>query len=122
MRPLAAGTIAVGAVVGAALVGGRSSPTPDHPGTRRWYEGLDKPSFTPPPPAYGAAWTGIQAALAYGGYRLLRRRSSEERTRALTLWAVNQAGIAGWSAIFFGQRAPGAGALAAGAMVGTAVA
>ncbi|MBE7219784.1 MAG: tryptophan-rich sensory protein [Caulobacteraceae bacterium] len=120
LSPLAAGAVAVGTVVGAALIGGRSSPTPDHPRTRRWYKGLEKPGFTPPAPAYGAAWTGIQAALAYGGYRLLRRPSSADRTRALTLWGVNQAAIAGWSAIFFGQRAPGAGTLAAGAMVVTA--
>ena len=115
-----AGAIAVGTVVGAALIGGRSSPTPDHPRTRRWYRSLEKPGFTPPPPAYAAAWTGIQAGLAWGGYRLLRRPPSPARTRALTVWGVNQAAIASWSAVFFGQRAPGAGTLAAAAMVVTA--
>jgi len=121
LSPLAAGTIAVGTVVGAALIGGRSSPTPDHPRTRRWYRGLEKPGFTPPPPAYAVAWTGIQAGLAVGGYRLLRRSPSPRRTLALALWAVNQAAIAGWSEVFFGHRAPGAGTLVAGAMIGTSV-
>ena len=83
---------------------------------------MEKPNFTPPAPVYGIAWTGIQAALAYGGYRLLRRPSSPARTRALSLWGINQAAIAGWSEIFFGLRAPGAGTLAAGVMVGTAAA
>ena len=121
LSPLAAGTVAVGTVVGAALIGGRSSPTPDHPRTRRWYRGLEKPGFTPPPPAYAVAWTGIQAGLAVGGYRLLRRSPSPRRTLALALWAVNQAAIAGWSEVFFGHRAPGAGTLVAGAMIGTSI-
>lgn len=120
LGPAAAGAIALGTVVGAVLIGGRSSPTPDHPRTRRWYKNLEKPGFNPPPPVYAAAWTGIQAGLAYGGYRLMRRPPSQGRTLALALWGVNQAAIAGWSEVFFGQRAPGAGALAAGAMVGTA--
>lgn len=122
MGDLAAGAVAVGVVTGAALVGRHASPTPDHPDTRRWYRDLDKPGFTPPAPVYGIAWTGIQAALAYGGYRLLRRPPSPGRTRALSLWGINQAAIAGWSEIFFGLRAPGMGTLAAGAMVGTAAA
>lgn len=118
--PWAAAAIALGTVAGAALIGRRASPTPDHPRTRRWYRRLEKPGFTPPAPAYGIAWTGIQAGLAYGGYRLLRRPPSPDRTTALALWGANQAAIAGWSEIFFGQRATGAGALAAGAMIGTA--
>ena len=115
LGPAAAGAIALGTVVGAALVGGRSSPTPDHPRTRRWYKDLEKPGFTPPPPVYGVAWTAIQAGLAVGGYRLMRRAPSPQRTLALALWGVNQAAIAGWSEVFFGLRAP-----APGAMVGTA--
>ncbi|MGI3899794.1 MAG: TspO/MBR family protein [Janthinobacterium lividum] len=120
LSPVAAGAIVATTVLGAVLVGRRSSPTPDHPRTRRWYRKLEKPGFTPPPPVYGIAWGGIQAGLAYGGYRLLRRPPSAQRTLALSLWGVNQAAIAGWSEIFFGHRAPGAGTLAAGAMIGTA--
>lgn len=119
LSPLMAGAIALGTVMGAAAIGGRTSPTPDHPRTRRWYKDLEKPGFNPPPPVYAAAWTGIQAGLAYGGYRLLRRPSSQQRSLALALWGVNQAAIAGWSEIFFGHHAPGAGTLAAGAMIGT---
>ena len=122
LDPMMAGVIVAATVVGAVMVGGRSSPTPNHPRTRRWYENLEKPGFNPPPPVYAAAWTGIQAGLAFGGYRLLRRAPSSSRTLALALWSANQAAIAGWSEIFFGQRAPGAGTLAAGAMIGTSAA
>ena len=120
LTPLAATAISVGTVVAAALIGGRASPSPAHPRTRRWYRKLNKPGFTPPAPVYGLAWTGIQAGLAYGGYRLLRRPASADRTLALGLWGTNQIAIAGWSEIFFGHRATGAGSVAAGAMIGTA--
>ena len=119
LSSVTAGAIVAATVVGAVAIGSRSSPTPDHPRTRRWYKDLDKPSYNPPAPVYAVAWTGIQAGLAYGGYRLLRRPASSQRTLALTLWGINQAAIAGWSEIFFGHRAPGAGTLAAGAMIGT---
>lgn len=114
-RILAAG-LAIGAVVAALAIGGRASPTPDRPATRRWYKKLDKPGFTPPSPVYPIAWTGIEAALAYGGYRLLLAESSAQRTTALALWTANQVGIAGWSEVFFGQREPGWATIASAAL------
>ena len=120
LSPAMAASISLGAVTLAALIGKRSSPTPDHPRTRRWYRQLEKPGFTPPAPVYGVAWTGIQAALTYGGYRLLSEPSSPARDTAVGLWAANQVGVAGWSAVFFGRRAPGWGTVAAAAMAGTA--
>jgi len=119
--PLLAAGLALGAVTTALIVGGRASPTPDHPRTRTWYKRLTKPAFTPPSPVYAVAWTGIQASLAYGGYRLLRADPSPERTTALLLWSGNQVGIAGWSEVFFGQRAPGWGTLASAALGANAV-
>ena len=95
MSPLVAAGLAISVVSAAALIGRRTSPTSDHPRTQRWYQRLDKPGFTPPAPAYGIAWTGIQAALAYGGYKLLRAGSSTTRTTALALWTGNQVGIGG---------------------------
>ena len=106
LSSVTAGVIVAATVVGGVAIGGRSSPTPDHPRTRRWYKDLDKPSYNPPAPVYAMAWTGIQAGLAYGGYRLLRRPASSQRTLALTLWGINQAAIAGWSEIFFGTARP----------------
>ena len=107
LSPLLAAGLAIGGVTAALLIGRRAGPTPDHPRTRRWYRNLDKPDYTPPSPVYPVAWTGIQAALAYGGYRLMRAEPSPERTAALALWTANQVGIGGWSEVFFGNRAPG---------------
>ena len=121
LSPLAAGAVAVGGVIAALIIGGRASPTPDHPRTRRWYQRLSKPGFTPPSPVYAVAWTGIQASMAYGGYRLLRAGGSSERNSALALWAANQVGIASWSEVFFGRRSPGWGTIASAALGGTAI-
>lgn len=91
-----AAVIALGVVAAAALTRRHASPTPDHPKTRRWYRELEKPGFTPPATAYGIMWTVIQAALAYGGHRLLRHSASPERTLALSIWGLNQAAIDGF--------------------------
>lgn len=117
---LAAG-LAVSIVVGALVLGGRASPTPDHPRTKRWYDRLRKPAFTPPAPVFALAWPVIQAAQAYSGYRLMRANSSSTRNMALALWGGNQVGIAGWSEIFFGQRAPGWATAGSAVLGGTAI-
>lgn len=121
LSPGLAATLAVGAVCTALMVGQRSSPGPDHPRTQRWYRRLEKPDFTPPMPVFPVAWTAIEAALAYGGYRLLRAESSPERTTALALWVMNQVGIGGWSEVFFGQRSPGWGTIASAGLGVSAV-
>ena len=121
MSPMLAAGLAIGAVTAALLIGKRAGPTPDHPRTMLWYGSLEKPGFTPPSPVYPIAWTGIQAALAYAGYRLMRAKSSPQRTAALVLWTANQVGIGGWSEIFFGQRAPGLGTVVSAALGAGAV-
>ena len=114
--PLLAAGLAIGAVTAALLIGKRAGPTPDHPRTQRWYRNLDKPSFTPPSVVYPIAWTSIQAALAYSGYRVMRGEPSNGRTAALAFWTANQIGIGGWSEVFFGNRAPGWGTVASAAL------
>lgn len=120
LSPAAAMAIVAGALALTAWSGKRFSPTPDHPRIRRWYRRLDKPSITPPGPAFGAAWGTIESILAYGGYRLLRRPSTRTRNAAVGLWLLNNLSIAGWSGLFFGRRALGPSALASGAMIALA--
>lgn len=81
-----------------------TSPTPDHPRVFLWYRLLRKPSFQPPDLAFPIAWVAIETGLAWAGYRLLRRRRSPRRDRALALLAGNVLGIGGWSGLFFGKR------------------
>ena len=92
------------AVTTAQLLGARWNPGPAHPGTAAWYAALRKPSFTPPGPVFGAAWTALDALLAYSGYRLLTAQASPKRNAALGAWSLNLLGIAGFSWVLFGRR------------------
>ena len=108
----------VGLLLGAsAVLGRRNAPDRTHPTIRRWYQRLDKPEFTPPDAVFGAVWPALEAALAVGGYRLLRRPASVRRDAAVALWLANTAMIGGWSELFFRRKRLGASAAASGAML-----
>lgn len=104
MRKEVAALAAGGAVTAAQILGAQRNPGPNHPRTAAWYASLRKPSFTPPGPVFGVAWTGLDILLGYAGYRLLRARPSSARTVALGAWSLNLLGIAGFSWALFGRR------------------
>ena len=104
MRQTTAAALAGAAVMTAQLSGARYNPTPAHPRTAAWYAALRKPSFTPPGPVFGLAWTGLDALLGYAGYRLLRAEPSARRSSALGVWALNLVGIGGFSWVLFGRK------------------
>lgn len=104
MHPILAGATSYGAVAVAQFVGGRRSPTPAHPRTAIWYARLRKPSFTPPGPVFGLAWTALDGLLGYGGYRLLIAPAGRSRTVALVGWGMNLLGIGGFSWVLFGRK------------------
>jgi benzodiazapine receptor len=108
--------IAAAALTGALLIGGSYGPKPDHPKTRAWYKSLRKPSFTPPKPVYGVAWSALGALLVFSGSRLLTAPQSRTRTSALGLWVANVLGIALWPKLFFGRKNLPASVAAAGGM------
>ncbi len=104
MDRISAASLAGGAVLAAQLAGGRFGPTPNRPRTAAWYAALRKPSFTPPGPVFGIAWTGLDALLGYAGYRLLTRPPAAPRTVALGFWGANVLGVAGFSWVLFGRK------------------
>ncbi|RXD05529.1 tryptophan-rich sensory protein [Sphingomonas sp. UV9] len=120
-RPAAFAIVAT--VLGAsAVLGRRNAPDPSHPGIRRWYKRLDKPSYTPPDAAFGAVWPVLETGLAVGGYRLLRQPAGAPRNTAVGLWLLNSAMIGGWTEIFFRKKALGSSTVASGAMIVTGAA
>lgn len=121
LSPGWAAGLAIGAVAAALLLGGRTSPSPNHPRTKRWYERLRKPGFTPPTPVFALAWPALQAAQAYSGYKLLLAPKSPERSTALAFWGANQVGVAGWSELFFGQKATGWATVGSAVLGGSAI-
>jgi translocator protein len=121
MEKVWATIVAPAAVAAAQAAGARYNPSPTHPRTAAWYGGLNKPSFTPPGPVFGIAWTLIDSALSYGGYRLLRARPSTARTGALALWALNVLGVGGYSWVMFGRKRLDEATGVTGAMLATSV-
>ena len=66
-----------------------------------WYEGLNKPGFTPPNWACPVAWTIIYLLLAWAGYRLSLIPGSQT---VLALWAAQIALNTLWTPVFFGAH------------------
>ncbi len=104
MRKISAAVLAGAAVSVAQGNGAQYGPTPNHPRTAAWYASLRKPSFTPPGPVFGIAWTALDALLGYSGYRLLTAPPSPKRNVALGAWSLNLLGVAGFSWVLFGRK------------------
>ena len=90
------------AVTATAVAGGLATDPDD-----RWYRNLIKPSWQPPPAAYGIVWTPLFLALAVAGARTYARMEpGPERRRFVAAFAVNLKLNAGWSWLFFGAKKP----------------
>ncbi|WP_265501852.1 tryptophan-rich sensory protein TspO [Paracoccus beibuensis] len=66
-----------------------------------WYEGLRKPSFTPPNWAFPVAWTVIYLLSAFAAARVAALPGAG---LALALWAAQIALNTLWTPVFFGAR------------------
>ena len=85
-------------VAAAAVFGARYMPG-------AWYQGLIKPSWTPPNWLFGPVWTLLYIMIAVAGWRVWRAAGM---SAALAVWIVNIAANALWSYLMFGQQNIGA--------------
>ena len=92
-----AAALAVGAVGG--LVAAPVLPV--------WYAGLAKPPLTPPGALFAPVWTVLYLCMAVAAWLAWRTRPSTCRSSGLRLWWAQLAVNLGWTAVFFGLRAPG---------------
>lgn len=122
MKKAPALLIACSALAGAALVGRRASPSPDHPGTAAWYASLKKPAFTPPGPVFGGAWAVLYPLLGWAGYRLLAAPPGPQRTAAVGAWAANVLAIGAHPYLLFRRHSLGPSTALLTAEVGAAAA
>lgn len=67
----------------------------------RWYEGLNKPSWTPPNWLFPVAWTTLYLCMAAAGARVA---VADENGIAMALWALQIALNGLWTPVFFGLR------------------
>lgn len=94
----AAGTIT------AAWFGSQYSPSNER--NRTWYKNLRKPVYNPPKVVFPIVWPVLYTLITWSAYRVWRRESSPERSRALALWAGQLTANAAWSKLFFGEHRP----------------
>ena len=74
-----------------------------------WYDGLAKPSYTPPSWAFSVVWPILYLAMAVAAWLVWRRAGGLGPARgAFLLFGVQLALNLLWSILFFGLMAPGA--------------
>ena len=86
----------------AALVGGLAT---DPAG--RWFQSLEKPSWYPPPQAFGIVWTGLYAGLGWAAGEVMAKGDRRGFGRA---YAANLVLNTAWTPLFFRAHRPWAAA------------
>ena len=92
------------AAVAAMLVAGVGATMTD---TTGWYEALNKPSWNPPPSAFGLIWTIVFALIVFAGvtaWRATPNRSAAEML--IGLFSLNGFFNTMWTVLFFQLRRP----------------
>jgi benzodiazapine receptor len=103
-RPFGAGlAVSSALVLATGLLGGRFTSM----GIGRWYDGLAKPSWTPPGAVIGAVWTVLYVLIAVAS-AIVWIRSAAAPSGYAALLLVNLALNAFWCYIFFAARRPDA--------------
>jgi tryptophan-rich sensory protein len=69
--------------------------------TGKWYETLNRPSWTPPNWVFPVMWTSIYLLIAFAGARVAGLEGSGY---AMAFWAMQIAFNALWTPVFFGLR------------------
>jgi benzodiazapine receptor len=92
------------AVVGplaAAVVGGAATD-PDS----AWFRSLDKPSWYPPPQAFGIVWPGLYTGLGWAAGEVRASADQEPRRSFDRAYRVNLLLNAAWTPVFFRAHRP----------------
>lgn len=81
------------------------------PGT--WYEGLQKPRWTPPRWAFPVVWTTLYLLMSFAAMRVALLPGSGQ---ALAFWSLQIALNTLWTPVFFGAHRKGLGLLILGCL------
>ncbi len=73
-----------------------------------WYQGLEKPGFTPPDALFAPVWTALYALMAVAAWRVWRSSGFRDARWPLLAFAVQLGLNLGWSILFFGMNLIGA--------------
>ena len=80
-----------------------------YPAIPGWYQGLEKPSWTPPDAVFGPVWTVLYILMAVAAWLVWKRGGWTAQRGPLTLWGVQLVLNSLWSILFFGMRNPALG-------------
>lgn len=69
-----------------------------------WYRGLRKPSFAPPPRAFGPVWTALYALMGVSFYLTWRGHDLAEIPGPASAFLLQLLLNVAWSGVFFGAR------------------
>jgi len=89
------------AVTAVAVVGGLATDV-----SSDWYRGLDRPSWQPPGPAFGIAWTILYVLIAIAATLSYRDVPEPRRRIVMGLFAANLVLNVAWTWIFFQGEDP----------------
>ncbi|WP_406693052.1 TspO/MBR family protein [Saccharopolyspora sp. ID03-671] len=85
----------------------------------RWFRGLRKPRWQPPPPVFGPVWTALYADIAVASAAALSRLP--RRSGYVPALAANLLLNAGWTWVFWGARSPRWAAVEAGILTASSL-
>ena len=71
-----------------------------------WYEGLNKPLFTPPNWVFAPVWTILYVVIAISAWLAWKNSEKKQRTFALLIFTVQLFFNLAWSFLFFGVKSP----------------
>jgi benzodiazapine receptor len=91
------------AVVGTEAIGGLSALAAGGDFVT-YFDALRKPPLTPPPAAFGPAWTALYLLMGVAAWLVWREGLSRRTALALGLFAAQLVLNFAWSLIFFGQH------------------
>jgi tryptophan-rich sensory protein len=80
-----------------------------YPAIPGWYQGLEKPSWTPPDAVFGPVWTVLYILMAVAAWLVWKRGGWAAQRGPLMLWGVQLVLNSLWSILFFGMRNPALG-------------
>lgn len=104
-RSIVALAVFLGLSFAASAIGGLFT-FPAIPG---WYQGLERPSWTPPDAVFGPVWTVLYIFMAVAAWLVWKRGGWTAQRGPLTLWGVQLVLNSLWSILFFGMRNPALG-------------
>lgn len=110
-KSLTASAVSAAAVLATAVVGAVGTD-PDS----KWYRSLRKPSWQPPPAAFGLVWTPLYGLIGVAAARVLSRTDGAARTSFASLFGADLVLNAGWTWLFFKARRPQAALAELGAL------